>query len=229
MNKFLTVAFAAILLSTTALAKDKKVVIELPKTITVTCSDRVQPGTVVLSNPPKFSCADYDVVKRVIGTGITVGPDMRVSRILRAVRRVEKPRRPLTMAEIRQNERNTQLVNRSKREIESASKRIRNRRELNVSSNGWKDVRMPELTPQRRSNGNWKDIISPRDNRPQSYWQDGYRKGAWQPLDDFDKRFPGMHRNRAWFEKRGSTNCTGYVNINDLLRGKCKGAKVMVN
>ena len=65
MNKFLTVAFAAILFSTTALAKDKKVVIELPKTITVTCSDRVQPGTVVLSNPPKFSCADYDVVKRV--------------------------------------------------------------------------------------------------------------------------------------------------------------------
>ena len=215
MNKFLTVAFAAILFSTTVLAEDKKVVIELPKTITVTCSDRVQPGTVVLSNPPKFSCADYDVGKRVIGTGITVGPDMRVSRILRAVRRLEKPRRQLTVAEIRQNERNTQLVNRSKREIER--------------DNGWKDVRMPVLTPQRPSNGNWKDIVSPTDNRPQSYWQDGYRKGAWQPLDDFDKRFPGMHRNRAWFEKRGSTNCTGMVNISDLLSGKCKGAKVRVN
>ena len=214
MKKFLTAACAAILFSTTALAKDKKVVIELPKTITVTCSDRVQPGTVVLSNPPKFSCADYDVVTRVIGTGITIGPDARVSSIIRAVRRVEKPRRPLTMAEIRQNERNTQLVNRSKREIEHDS--------------GWKDVRMPELNSQRQSNGNWKDI-RPTDNRPQSYWQDGYRKGAWQPVDDFDKRFPGMNRNRAWFEKRGSTNCTGYVNINDLLRGKCKGAKVRVN
>ena len=187
MNKFLTAVCAATLLSTTALAGEKQVEIELPKTITVTCSDRVQPGTVVLSNPPKFSCADYDVVKRVIGTGITIGPDMRVSRILRAVRRVEKPSR-----------------------IVSASKRIRDRRELNVS------------------NGNWKDI-RPTDNRPQSYWQDGYRKGAWQPLDDFDKRFPGMNRNRAWFEKRGSTNCTGYVNINDLLSGKCKGGKVLVN
>ena len=109
MNKFLTAACAAILLSTTALAKDKKVVIELPKTITVTCSDRVQPGTVVLSNPPKFSCADYDVVKRVIGTGITIGPDMRVSRILRAVRRVEKPTR-----------------------VVSASKKIRNRRSKKI-------------------------------------------------------------------------------------------------
>ena len=214
MNKFLTAACAAILFSTTALAGEKQVEIELPKTITVTCSDRVQPGTVVLSNPPKFSCADYDVVTRVIGTGITVGPDMRVSRILRAVRRVEKPRRPFTMAEIRQNERNTQLVNRSKREIERDS--------------GWKDVRMPELTSQQPSNGNWKDM-RPTDNRPPSYWQDGYRKGAWQPLDDFDKRFPGMNRNRAWFEKRGSTNCTGYVNINDLLSGKCKDAKVRVN
>ena len=180
MNKFLTVACAAILFSTTALAKDKKVVIELPKTITVTCSDRVQPGTVVLSNPPKFSCADYDVVTRVIGTGITVGPDMRVSRILRAVRRVEKPTR-----------------------------------------------RTPPPTTVA-TNGNWKDI-RPTDNRPPSYWQDGYRKGAWQPLDDFDKRFPGMNRNRAWFEKRGSTNCTGMVNISDLLSGKCKDAKVRVN
>ena len=179
MNKFLTVACAAILFSTTALAKDKKVVIELPKTITVTCSDRVQPGTVVLSNPPKFSCADYDVVKRVIGTGITIGPDARVSSILRAVRRAEKPTRrtPTTVAR----------------------------------------------------NDSWKDINPTTDNRPPSYWQDGYRKGAWQPLDDFDKRFPGMNRNRAWFEKRGSTNCTGMVNISDLLSGKCKGAKVRVN
>ena len=180
MNKFLTAACAAILLSTTALAKDKKVVIELPKTITVTCSDRVQPGTVVLSNPPKFSCADYDVVKRVIGTGITIGPDAKVSHILRAIRRVEKPTR-----------------------------------------------RTPPPTTVA-TNDNWKDI-RPTDNRPQSYWQDGYRKGAWQPLDDFDKRFPGMNRNRAWFEKRGSTHCTGYVNINDLLSGKCKGGKVLVN
>ena len=178
MNKFLTVAFAAILLSTSAFAKDRKVTVELPKTITVTCSDRVRPGTVVLSNPPKFSCADYNVVKRVIGTGITIGPDTRVSHILRAIRRVEKPTRrtPTTVA----------------------------------------------------TNDNWKDI-RPTDNRPPSYWQDGYRKGAWQPLDDFDKRFPGMNRNRAWFEKRGSTNCTGMVNISDLLSGKCKDAKVRVN
>ena len=178
MKKTLVVAFATTLLSTVALAGDRQVTVELPKTITVTCSDSVRPGTVVLTNPPKFSCADYDVVNRVIGTGITVGPDARVSRILRAIRRVEKPTRrtPTTVAR----------------------------------------------------NDSWKDI-HPTDNRPPSYWQDGYRKGAWQPLDDFDKRFPGMNRNRAWFEKNESTNCTGMVNINDLLSGKCKNARVRVN
>ena len=88
MNKFLTAACAATLLSTTALAGERQVEVELPKTITITCSDSVRPGTVVLTNPPKFSCADYDVVKRVMGTGITVGPDTRISRIIRAVRRL---------------------------------------------------------------------------------------------------------------------------------------------
>ena len=179
MKKTLVVALATTLLSTVALAGERQVTVDLPKTITVTCSDRVQPGTVVLSNPPKFSCADYDVVKRVIGTGITIGPDARVSSILRAVRRAEKPTRrtPTTVAR----------------------------------------------------NDSWKDINPTTDNRPPSYWQDGYRKGAWQPLDDFDKRFPGMNRNRAWFEKNEGTNCTGMVNINDLLSGKCKNARVRVN
>ena len=178
MKKTLVVALATTLLSTVALAGERQVTVELPKTITVTCSDRVPQGTVVLTNPPKFSCADYDVVNRVIGTGITVGPDTRISRILRAVRRIEKPTR---------------------------------RTSTTVAKND-----------------SWKDI-NPTDNRPPSYWQDGFRKGAWQPLDDFDRRFPGMNRNRAWFEKNESTDCTGMVNINDLLSGKCKNARVRVN
>ena len=181
MNKFLTAACAATLLSTTALAGERQVEVELPKTITITCSDSVRPGTVVLTNPPKFSCADYDVVKRVMGTGITVGPDTRISRIIRAVRRVEKPSRTTTVA----------------------------------------------------STGSWKDI-------PQRPRRSGYERGAWQPLDDFDRRFPGINRNQAWFEKTGKTKnfltessntseCSGWVNVSDLLQGRCKDVKVRVN
>jgi len=68
MNKFLTVVFATTLLASPAIAEDKKVTVPTPKSITITCSDDVRPGTLVLSNPPKFSCKDYDLAKDMIGT-----------------------------------------------------------------------------------------------------------------------------------------------------------------
>ena len=134
MNKFLTVAFATILLTSTAMAEDRKVTVPMPKSITVTCSDTVRPGTVVMSNPPKFSCQDYVLAKAIIGTGITVGPDATYDRIARALRRVKRQNRVLSASEIRQNERNTQLVNRSKREIErSQEPRV-------YMDNSWRDI-----------------------------------------------------------------------------------------
>ena len=50
-------------------------------------------------------------------------------------------------------------------------------------------------------------------------------RGVWQPLDDFDKRFPGSNRNREWFE----TDCIGWVSLNDVIKGKCGDARVRVN
>ena len=79
MNKFLTAVFAATLLSSTALADEK--------TITLVCSEDVLPGTVVLSNPPKVNCKDFKLAETLIGTGVTIGPDVNVDRITRAVRR----------------------------------------------------------------------------------------------------------------------------------------------
>ena len=79
MNKFLTAVFAATLLSSTALADEK--------TITLVCSEDVLPGTVVLSNPPKVNCKDFELAETLIGTGVTIGPSVNVDRIARAVRR----------------------------------------------------------------------------------------------------------------------------------------------
>ena len=87
MNKFLTAVFAATLLSSTALAGERKVEVETPKSITVVCSDDVPAGTVVLSNPPKFSCKDLNLVNALVGTGVTIGPDANIDRIARALRR----------------------------------------------------------------------------------------------------------------------------------------------
>jgi len=65
-------------------------VVPTPKSITLVCDDNIQQGTVVLSNPPKFSCKDYEQIKSVIGLGITVGPDTRVLEISRAIKRANR-------------------------------------------------------------------------------------------------------------------------------------------
>ena len=87
MNKFLSVVFAATLLSSTALAEVTIVAKPGEKTITLVCSKDVLPGTVVLSNPPKVNCKDFGLAKTMICTGVTIGPDVNVDRIARAVRR----------------------------------------------------------------------------------------------------------------------------------------------
>ena len=81
MNKFLTAVFAATLLASAALADWDG------KTITLVCSDDVLSGTVVLSNPPKVNCKDFELVKALVGTDVTIGPDANVDQIARAVRR----------------------------------------------------------------------------------------------------------------------------------------------
>ena len=90
MNKFLAAVFAATLLSSTALAEVTIVAKPGEKTITLVCSKDVLPGTVVLSNPPKVNCKDFGLAKTLIGTGVTIGPDVNVDRIARAVRRATR-------------------------------------------------------------------------------------------------------------------------------------------
>ena len=90
MNKLLTVALATTLLTSTAMAEDRTITVPTPKSITIVCSDSVKPGTVVLTNPPKFSCQDYELASKMVGTGITVGPDVNVNRITRALRRATR-------------------------------------------------------------------------------------------------------------------------------------------
>ena len=90
MQKFIMVALATTLMSTTAMGGERTVTAPTPKSITLVCSDDVRQGTIVLSNPPKFSCRDYDLVTKVVGTGITVGPDANVNRITAALRRANE-------------------------------------------------------------------------------------------------------------------------------------------
>ena len=83
-------ASAVILMSTVAIAEDRVIEVPTPKSITIVCSDSVQPGTIVMSNPPKFACSDYELASKVIGTGITLGPDRNMNRIISAIRRTKR-------------------------------------------------------------------------------------------------------------------------------------------
>jgi hypothetical protein len=75
------------LISPVVLAGERTVTVPTPKSITLVCSDDVEKGTVVLTNPPKFSCEDYETIKSVVGMGITIGPDTKVQEISRAIAR----------------------------------------------------------------------------------------------------------------------------------------------
>ena len=78
------------LISPVVLAGERTVTVPTPKSITLVCSDDVEKGTVVLTNPPKFSCADYETIKSVVGMGITIGPDTKVQEISRAIKRINR-------------------------------------------------------------------------------------------------------------------------------------------
>ena len=158
MQKLLMVAIATTMLATAAFAEER--------TITLTCSNDVEPGTLVLTNPPKVNCDDFETVKNVIGMGITVGPNADVTRMIQEARKAEQ-----------------------------------------VKVNSVQD-----------NNGKIRSVAKP-------WMTDNLNRGVWQPLDDFDKRFPGSNRNREWFE----TDCTGWVNLNDVIKGKCGDARVRVN
>ena len=82
MQKLLMVVLATTMLATAAFAEER--------TITLTCSNDVEPGTLVLTNPPKVNCDDFETVKNVIGMGITVGPNADVTRMIQEARKVEQ-------------------------------------------------------------------------------------------------------------------------------------------
>ena len=86
----ITITLIVALISPVVLAGERTVTVPTPKSITLVCSDDVEKGTVVLTNPPKFSCADYETIKSVVGMGITIGPDSKVQEISRAIKSINR-------------------------------------------------------------------------------------------------------------------------------------------
>ena len=90
MKTILTTTVLAVIMISPAFAGERTVTVPTPKSITLVCSDDVAKGTVVLTNPPKFSCEDYETITSVVGLGITVGPDTKVQEISSAINRANR-------------------------------------------------------------------------------------------------------------------------------------------
>ena len=257
MYKLLAAVFAATLLSSTALAEVTLVAKPGEKTITLVCSKDVLPGTVVLSNPPKVNCKDFGLAKTLIGTGVTIGPDVNVDRIARAVRRATRENR---------NTRVTPLPVKTARGFLSAEERLEKDFEGLGLSEFCKDYirehmhsmdvhgdMVEECTNLEKGLTRWGDKIVKRkkprftqeDYQPRNFdrhtgksvsKQPRRAVGVWQPIDgvnddpnpEFTKKFPGITRNREFFIS-GTSSCRGWVPVQDIVNGKCRDGKVKVD
>ena len=257
MNKFLTAVFAATLLSSTALAEVTIVAKPGEKTITLVCSDDVLPGTVVLSNPPKVNCKDFGLAKALIGTGVTIGPDVNVDRIARAVRRATREKR---------NTNATPLPVKTAKRFLSAEERLEKDFEGLGLSEFCKDYirehmysmdvhgdMVEECTNLEKGLTRWGDKIVKRKKprftqenyQPRNFdphtgkdvsEQSRQKRGVWQAIDgvnddtnpEFTKKFPGITRNREFFIS-GTSSCRGWVPVQDIVDGKCLNGKVKVD
>ena len=156
-------------------------------TISVKCGDYVQRGTVKLANPPVMNCADFELLQKYLGSGITVGPDSKVEELVSVIENIQpapkaQPVAPVTTEKFVVTENNLKL--------EDSGVNIR---------------------------------------REDSYGQRPLPRENIGDLDDFSRKtFPGQNRtgNRRWFSELDSTKCQGWIDLNDILSGKCGSVQV---
>ena len=204
MQKFIMVALATTLMSTTAMGGERTVTVPTPKSITLVCSDDVRQGTIVLSNPPKFSCEDYDIVTKVIGTGITVGPDANVNRIRAAIRRANEV--TVTKKDGVETHDNGRTIVRWRNNDNDNNHNSRNTTETRS---------LDDFYGNRSKYEKWLTETGPRG---------------------MEDKFPGTTRNANWFNELApiqvsddpSGRCSGWINLNDILGGKCGKVKVQL-
>jgi len=79
MKTFIMIASAVVLFSTAASANS----------VTIECRDNIERGTLKLTNPPVMNCADFELVKNYIGSGVTVGPDSKVNELVSAIESIQ--------------------------------------------------------------------------------------------------------------------------------------------
>ena len=182
------------LISPAVFAGEREVTVPTPKSITLVCSDSVEPGSVVLTDPPKFSCKDYETIKGVIGLGITIGPDTRINQISSAIKRANRRSRTRVAS-------NVPVVRAPKGPMK-------------VRPDGWKSspfeeesrpIPLPEILTSSETWPPQSKVISDKLRRDlnRNYFENLRRNdelGQWKPFVDGEyNRFDGYSRYKSFF------------------------------
>lgn len=182
------------LISPAVFAGEREVTVPTPKSITLVCSDSVEPGSVVLTDPPKFSCKDYETIKGVIGLGITIGPDTRINQISSAIKRANRRSRTRVAS-------NVPVVRAPKGPMK-------------VRPEGWKSspfeeesrpIPLPEILTSSETWPPQSKVISDKLRRDlnRNYFENLRRNdelGQWKPFVDGEyNRFDGYSRYKSFF------------------------------
>ena len=166
-------------------------------TISVKCGDYVQRGTVKLANPPVMNCTDLELLQKYLGSGITVGPDSKVEELVSVIENIQPAPKAQPVAPVTTEDYD---ITENNLKLEDSGVNIRR-----------------EDTPRSPRFQRWlnEDKPLPRENIGD--------------LDDFSRKtFPGQNRtgNRRWFSELDSTKCQGWINLNDILSGRCGSVQV---
>ena len=194
---FITTLIVA-LIPPVVLAGERTVTVPTPKSITLICSDDVEKGTVVLTNPPKFSCADYETIKSVVGTGISIGPDTRIQEISRAIARANhKVKRKSRIASVT-HKGNTSTYKMKSGNTVTWREPVQKSTNVAVREDLWK--RKFEPIPQPTFRNDTSFGTTPSESDLYSAFMTADEAESHKTIDpDLYNRFDGFSRNRKFF------------------------------
>ena len=194
------------LISPVVFAGERTVTVPTPKSITLVCSDDVAKGTVVLTNPPKFSCEDYETITSVVGLGITVGPDTKVQEISTAINRANRKVKRKSRIQSVSREGNTSTYKMNSGNTVKWTDPVpvvkAPTTPMKVRPEGWKDSPFVEESrpiPQPTFRTYDQKDYDARDRALQSLYRSDERS-SWKTISaDEYENFDGFSRNKKFF------------------------------
>ena len=193
MRKLLVTTALAVFMISPALAGEKT------KSITIVCSDDVEKGVIVLSDPPKMSCEDYDSAIGFVGSGFSIGPDATVEKLKKFLINFNKKqkRKIAREAKLKQVRKNDLRVGRFENKVPVVKAPIT---QIKVRPEGFTPIPQPKF---RSDNSFGTTPFDSRDRNLRSlYSAMGVEdeRSSWKTISaDEYENFDGFSRNRKFF------------------------------